>query len=285
MTAALGFRCADGVVLAADSEITGSSSKWSERKIIGFPRLKTHPYFAYSANDVGFAKNIIDRLAAQIKHAEESKSDIVVALRADLKKIHKEYSRLFPQKDDRPSAEMLLTIRNPHQVLLYVIRGVELNRVTDADYIGIGEPIVRTAASPFFQGTFTINAAAQLAVYALMHAKEFGQFVGQRSDVLHMRDNSITGDYWYDENRVKQLEEDFKVFQEALRPLLIAHHFWWLDNESDKTFTLSLKAFVEGITRQRNKRIKESRRIWKELERDMKRDSKEQEEKSQTDLS
>lgn len=271
MTLALGFKCSDGIVLGADSEITGVASKWSEKKIVDFPKLKSHPYFAYSTDDIDFAKGVIGRLAGRIEHAEQTGSDAIAELKGELKKVHKEYSRTYPKKEDRPVLELLLVLRG-QGLNLFTIRGIECTPVSQAGYIGSGEPVGRAIATPLFNNSLTTSDAERLAVYTLMQAKEYVPYVGKQSDIVQIwetPDPLGPFQWWSGQEEVKEMEDDFKVFQKAVQPILTGCYFGASEDEGKDDFPEKLKAFSQTIKDQRRKRMKRSRRLHQEGDTDI----------------
>ena len=265
VTLALGFQCRDGIVLGADSEISGAISKWSEKKILHFPRLKSHPYFAYATDDVDFAKNMIDRLKTCIDHAERGNSNIVAGLKGELKKIRKEYGRTYPPKEERPICDLLLVLRK-QRLRLFLLRGVECTPVAQAEYIGIGEPVARSIATPLFNTIFTTPDAGRLAVYVLMQAKEYVRDVGKRSDVVQIWENpELSGgdQWWYGQDEVKEMEEDFAAFQKSLQPILTGCYFSVFEAEGKDEFREKLRVFSKAIEVQRRKRIRHAKQLHK----------------------
>jgi 20S proteasome alpha/beta subunit len=266
MTLALGFKCSDGIVLGADSEISTDTSKWSERKILDFPKLKSHPYFAYATDDVDFAKGVIERLAVQIERAERGNSNIVAGLKGELKSVQKEYSRTYPKKDERPIFQLLMALRE-QTLALFMIRGVECTPVSQAGYIGSGEPVGRAVATPLFSNSLTTSDAERLAVYTLMQAKEYVPYVGKRSYIVQIWESPDPlgpFQWWSDQEEVKEMEDDFRVFQGALQPILTGCYFGAFDDEGKDDFPEKLKTFSQTIKDQRRKRLKHSRRLHQE---------------------
>lgn len=276
MTIALGFACKDGIVLGADSEITsGGISKWSDKKIIHFPDLATNPYFAFSG-DVPFSKNNIQRLANAIESAEHSGSDIYTRLVAECRKIHKEYLRLYPNKDERPQLDLLLAIRNLKYggLNLYGILGIEPVLVSRDEYIGFGEPIARAVGGPLYHESLTTEEAVHLAVYILMQTKEYAGYCGKYSHVVRIegnwQDEPWRGfdDHWLSVEDTEQIQEDFKIFQSALLPVLASYHFDIYANTEVNDFNDKLKHFARLIKQQRAKRILNARRLKVKHERE-----------------
>jgi hypothetical protein len=269
MTLALGLQCRDGIVLGADSQITGDASKWSEKKIIDFPKLRCHPYFAFATNDVDFAKGVVGRLADCIGNAERVNSEIVSGLKAELKKIHKEYCRLFPKKEERPTCDLLLALYEQH-LSLYLIRGVECVAVPQAEYIGFGESVGRSIATPLFSASFSTQDAERLAVYVLMQAKEYVRDVGKGSDIVQIWENiDPFGPFrwWSSQEVVKEMEEDFAVFQKAVQPILTGCYFGILEEEERDDFQNRLRIFAKTIKAQRHKRIRRARQLRRNSDR------------------
>ena len=93
MTIAAGFRCRDGIVLCTDSQITVQSlSKYPGEKIIGFPKLKSRPIFAF-AGHVNFSKMCIYQIVKEIERTQtDSTLDLYGLLKSECKKLWEEYA-------------------------------------------------------------------------------------------------------------------------------------------------------------------------------------------------
>jgi len=273
MTIGVGFRCSDGVVLGCDSQMTAGSDKWKEKKIVNFPQLglKNDPYFVYASDDADFAKNAVNRLAESIQCAEKGNSEVVPIIRAELKRIHKEYCRIYPKKEDRPIADLLFTLREP-SLALFRVRGIEVTPIGKADYIGIGESVARATADPLFLPTYATHETARLALYALFMAKEYVGFIDKPFHIVQLRDipNSdlipSPRTQWLEEEEMERMEQDFKVFLAAISPVLRSCYFEVSKNPELDNFEEKLKTFSKRIRTQHQKYIQRAKRLRKELD-------------------
>lgn len=271
MTVAIGFNCVDGVVLGADSEMTGGISKWADKKIHSFlgPEFKSQPHFAYTTDDVDFAKNVVNRLASAIKTAEKGNSQLIPAVKGELKKIHKEYSRIYPKKEERPVVEILLALYDP-EPSLYVLRGVEATPVSRAEYIGWGDLAARSTADPLFSPELKTYEAASLATYGIFMAKEYAKYVGKPSHVvmLQRRSEVIWGPtvFWLKQEEIQEMESDFKAFLGSISPVLCSCYFETYEDPKIDKFEEKLKTFTQHMKKQHRKYIRRAKRYDEEVQ-------------------
>lgn len=99
MTIAAGFRCNDGVVLCADTQINAGVSKFPESKMRMYGQLTCAPVFVF-AGDVEFSTMAIDIIADAIEDAEAKKSRIIEAVRSEAIKVYTRYRELSPDGRD-----------------------------------------------------------------------------------------------------------------------------------------------------------------------------------------
>jgi 20S proteasome alpha/beta subunit len=83
MTIAVGFRCDDGVILAADTEITHWQSRSYESKILDISAGYHSCYLAYSG-DVMFTKEITEDLKEVVAQTEKA-TELAHALKRKIK--------------------------------------------------------------------------------------------------------------------------------------------------------------------------------------------------------
>src|SRR5271170_6684014 len=70
MTIAAGFKCSDGIVLCADSQMTASDgTKYNAPKIFSYSENQVDAVFAFAGSEV-FSKMCIERLAKRILASE-----------------------------------------------------------------------------------------------------------------------------------------------------------------------------------------------------------------------
>jgi 20S proteasome alpha/beta subunit len=118
MTIAAGFKCRDGVILCADSQITLDQGKKYQAKIFGINK-RAGMYLVYSG-DVLFARELVDALQGAMKE-QIGKSALNEVRRIYKQFHHKHYTQ--PPKAEKSFASILITARERDQMLLYYASG------------------------------------------------------------------------------------------------------------------------------------------------------------------
>src|SRR5260370_12550925 len=97
MTIAAGFRCVDGVVLCADTEMSAGYSKFSQSKFRMFSKLDSRPAFIY-AGDRDFSFMAIRQIAKEIARAMPKRTDVIEAIEKKTLEIHTRYYPLSTEQ-------------------------------------------------------------------------------------------------------------------------------------------------------------------------------------------
>jgi hypothetical protein len=219
MTIALGFPCKDGVVLAADSEITGPNSEKSyEQKLFIYPELVCKPAFAY-AGTVNFSHDAIRKLKESLLRAEADASDLEMVLRAECKAIWADGAKR------KEWLELLIAIRQKGAYSLYVIRGgPDLRPLDSPGCLGVGAgPLTHYILDGFWQRGLSTSQAATVAAFAVAQAKRFVQYCGGEAQILSLRNGVLEFPLLLPPKTTKELEQSFAGLQQALRPLLLSY--------------------------------------------------------------
>jgi 20S proteasome alpha/beta subunit len=216
MTIGIVFKCIDGAVLCADTQLTipfPYSSKYPGLKIFGFPELQSQPFFTY-AGEVAFSTMCINRLADRIAQAEKAGREVAETLTGECKKIHNEYSRLYP--DGRLTLGLLLVLRRPDASLaLYKIIAPSVAPLLSPPFecIGVGTPVAQSVIVPLCSPSITTNEAARIGYYALSQAKQFVEGCGGQTEMVTFREGEARRGY-YD-----IVEEHTVIFERHLSEL------------------------------------------------------------------
>jgi len=191
MTMAVGFVCEDGVVIAADRQLTSPNFTYPECKLGGHKWVKGRSIWAYSGN-ADTAKRLAEELWKDDCFGQFSKvsewSDISERLQLALKKClaKKEgFQTLF--------AAWTEGAKLPY---LFLTNGINVIGVQKCDVIGTADsPLTRFLRGVFlsFPSYPTIQQAINWAIYFILQTKIYdGQFVGGGTDVWSIDSNRQT---------------------------------------------------------------------------------------------
>lgn len=237
MTIAVGLVCNNGVVLAADTEITyGATSKKEESKL--FRISHELGCWATYTGVSDFAKEFVDRLRNLEKALSPSGA---------LSLIRSEYNQMLDvqrkrHKDERSYAEFLITIRIPSEksiygatAHLYQLRGDHCFSVDSYAAIGAGEEhassLFQTLHHPF---NLTIEAI-ETAIYAIQKTKRTVQFVDGRTEILDIASDAESDVIDLGKEEIKAIEESYNFLENEFRALIRAFPSPMTEENFDKT--------------------------------------------------
>ena len=257
MTIAAGFRCSDGVVLCADTQMTYPGLlKFPGSKIRLFNRMGCQPAFAL-AGQVDFSNMAIHRLAMVALDAERKGLDIHDAVTKECVAIHREYFPLYsPSERLELSLLFAMRVKKDTPVHLFEIRGPVIAPITTYGCIGSGTYFGTSIAQTLYKSTLTVQQVAQMCVYLLFAVKKNVDGCGGKSQIVCLSDSggwSTLADF----DRVSSIEsreEDYEVFEDSLRHILL--EFTDYDVPS-RDFDKRLSDFSAEISERRSKRLKD----------------------------
>lgn len=260
MTIAAGFRCADGVVLCADTQMTLGITKFPESKFRFYGSLKCEPAFVY-AGDRDFSVMAIDMISEAISSAEQSGREITEAVRKTLVEIHRKYFPLPTFKDQEPlylRALACFWINGTRS--LFSISGPDLAPADGCRCIGIGEYLGPYVTQIAFDKNLKWREAIYSAAYLLFCAKEFVPYCGGKPEIMSLRD------------RGRHFEKAGPMFNQFfdIQPEVLETHFRNLHSElrnvvlgfgnlslNKKKYQEVLAAFSKNLEAMRKPHLKE----------------------------
>jgi 20S proteasome alpha/beta subunit len=253
MTIVAGFRCADGVVLAADTEITldGGVGKTYASKIFTLNSdLGCH--LAYTGVS-DFVAELVDHLQPNLvgKSPVEARAIIKTAYRDFME----EHCTNAP-KDEKTWAHILVTIREEKKVHLYQARGRHFREIKEYAVLGIGQDQAESAFKPMYFDWISMQQAEYAMVYALRSVKGFVQGCGGDSELRRIED---VGN-WLSEldaivpQSTKEIEEDFDFLDREIRKVILAFSVLTRDTND---FDGVLSSVSARVTQYRAKRLQE----------------------------
>lgn len=256
MTVAAGLVCHNGVVLAADTEVTylGGTGKLYESKIFSINR-EAGCYLTYTG-DPEFAKELVDRLRERIEKQHDPEL-IKLAIKGEYSDMLNEQRGTGDVEENIP-AWFLVTIRkdirdqgklHDYKTDLYMVRGKRFFQVEKYAALGIGEEMATAVFEPLYLGLST-RENVYIAIYAIHKVKRAIQGVGGTTTIIEiLNDASLPfGDFGKEE--VRRIEEEFDFLDDAVRPLLIA----FPSEMTTDNFNSTLKRLVDRPKTRRTRR-------------------------------
>lgn len=227
VTIGVGFLCADGILLCADTQITWPEAhKYYERKIFIRMRPQWTVGFTYAGNP-NVAKSVDGKLEAAID---------LIPRPFTVAKIQNCLEALLSTMDvldtDPAGLHMLCGVVAPeehHMIMLKTERKI-VSRVRDFDYVGVGDSSllrymsVLIGAKPEYR---KLAEAFPLAVYLVFQAKRYIDGCGGETDAVVIKPDGVI----QDKGRDKTFDAE--------------HHFLWLENSASAVIRSTFNPLVD----------------------------------------
>jgi hypothetical protein len=250
VTIAAGFVCKEGVLLCADTEHTGWTSKFHDSKVDNFEIAGGKIAFALAGNS-SFAWSAIQKCRTRLQGVKPEN-----ALDELDQVLEKEYRRHVLNNPNSANLgyELLIALGIPPKpVELYVTSETCVRRVSTFECVGIGRELASFIIRPTFTGLMPQRKALALAAYALVAVKESISGCGGMSVYLLLQSDGNVGIVTSDHEGVcENLESYSKTFDFSTRQLLMA----LADEDADD------KDFERNLTEIFNQRILSVRHEW-----------------------
>jgi hypothetical protein len=259
MTIAVGFRCSDGIVLCADSQMSAPSDgmKYNAQKTFSYSGNQVDAVFAFAGTEV-FSKMCIERLARRILASELS--NVEQALQEEALSIHEAYSPRATVTTTDYDLNVLVGVRftsgADDGIALFHIEGPAVSPpIKTFDCIGVGRMVARQAISLFYSDSLTVQEASRVGVYCLKQTKEHVGECGGPSQVIMLWDDSKevfgpTAPYSVEKTDILEIEGGFAALFEALRPVFLSFNN---TRSYDPSFTKHLRESAKAIKKVWNK--------------------------------
>jgi 20S proteasome alpha/beta subunit len=231
MTIAVGFMCTDGIVLAADREVSTPSVKVEDRKawIYAYPRQAPDPVLRIGivgAGDYSFIKFASEQLDAQLaawfgQHSDIDMDEVGEAIQSVISDIH--HNHLYPYGDPhlRPEIDLLIAIWIASKGYRLVSTSLTaVTKVWNYEAVGIGRDLAHFLVRRFYADRIAMSSAMLWASYVLMHAKRYVPKCGGPSDVIAMFQSGTTG--MVKKETVAEYERIATEFETAMHPAFLA---------------------------------------------------------------
>jgi 20S proteasome alpha/beta subunit len=218
MTIAVGFRCVDGVVLAADSQYTEGLAKLYGQKIFPIPSNSYYALTIAGSGAVPSLKGIVGQIEEKLQQQIGAKSTSFSALKSIVEEVLRTYypkhidSAPKAKRDDLEVQLLVAAWVAGHGTRLFETYRTFVTEVAQHRSIGAGSLLVeflrKTLLPP--SGRPSVEVAKPLAAYMVWAAREFVQFCGGRTFVRALLNNGTDRRVWSEE--IREAEEYFQDF-------------------------------------------------------------------------
>lgn len=233
MTVAVGFMCTDGIVLAADREISTPTVKLDDQKawLYSYPKQTddTAPLLRVGiagAGDYSFIKFAAERIDAQLdawiaQHGAVEIDDVNDAIQTVLTDVHHEHLYPYGQPHERPTIDLLIGIwLRSGRMRLARSSLTAVTKVWNYEAVGIGSDLANFLVRRFYSQRIPLSSAMFWASYALMHAKKYVPGVGGGSDIIALFKSGTAGHLKAE--HIAKYEKYAIEFEKAIHPVFLA---------------------------------------------------------------
>jgi hypothetical protein len=263
MTIAAGFRCQDGVILCADTQMTYGISKFEQSKLRFYNTIPTRPAFVF-AGDRDFSSMAIRLIAKAISTAGTERVDPIEAMSNTARKIYEDY---LPFNDpERFELNALATLEFNKKRTLWLISGPVVSPVNQAECIGMGSYLGYYVLDSMLPRSVKLWDAVYIAVYLLALAKKYVAYCGNESQIVVFED----GKGWFpfppdplEFISIREMESDFDQLNRGLSKVLLGLNNFGLKSEE---YQASLERLTGQATKLRSKRAEQIKRYIEEYE-------------------
>jgi len=259
MTITAGFRCKNGVVLCADSEITLTQGKTYEAKLFTINE-EQEAYLAYAGSSF-----FIKELVGSLRDTSEGKTGktLIDAIRKTYKSLHnKHYTK--PPKGEKSFADILVTARHGKWISLYAGSGRHWFLVDKYQTFGVGQDQAEPIFNPLYSSDISTTETSFMAIYALRRIKGFVQGCGGPTEIRQVDDaGRFFSRYVWGKERIKRAEEDYDFFEKTMRPILLSLPDTLSTDK--KKFNALVSQMVKELRRRRAGRLQIEEREFNEF--------------------
>jgi hypothetical protein len=250
VTIAAGFVREEGVLLCADTEHTGWTSKFHDSKLDHFEIPGGKIAFALAGNS-SFAWSAIQKCRDRLQGV--APQDIMVELEQLLETEYRRHVLGHPNYADVRYDLLVAVWAPPERVALYATSETCIRKIDGFECIGIGCELASFIIRPTFLRLMPERKALSLAAYALVEVKEsISGCKGMSVYLLLQNDGKVGTLTSIHKGKCEQLEEYSKTYDFITRELLMA-----LTDEDTEDAD-----FERNLTEIFNQRILQVRHKW-----------------------
>lgn len=171
MTIAAGFRCADGVLIGADSRIEDGFIKWDEDKVHVCSRDEDHAVLLAGAGETNRILDCVDRLRSSpgLSDGRASVGGLKQAIRQFSES--KAYRELSKATGGQLPIELIFAIRSQGETDLLHLAGVSLHPITSYVCVGSGYAVCRYLADLLYSPDATVDLFMRVLMFIFREAK------------------------------------------------------------------------------------------------------------------
>jgi 20S proteasome alpha/beta subunit len=189
MTIAIGMLCSDGIVLAADRQLTRTDGhKYQEQKIFPIDGGDWKAVLTY-AGDPGFVKEVQQRLVDSLNKKE---------VKADFRAIHNSLEEILNsmgrQYGDVGTELLVAAWASRERAQLWKFDGRSIHQAYGFNCLGVGDSsLISYLSINLYRTEFTIQEGIRLAVYCVSKANEFIDKCAGGPDVATLNQEGTIG--------------------------------------------------------------------------------------------
>jgi 20S proteasome alpha/beta subunit len=259
-TLVVGFRCNDGVILGADSQLTVPNwFKYPESKLRYFKGRTYRAFFGY-AGDVDFSKMCIHDLTNKLRQVDQKDDSI------DLRELLKDeaqriYVRYYAADDPTSILNLLIAFQQSgKKCVLTKILGKDVVTCPTYEFLGTGEHLARAIGGSRYRSRMSMKEVLPIAVFTLAEAKEHVYGVSGNSQLILIHD--IKDDVnVVQQSSIEEMEKAYAEFNSASREFLIQYCDLQV---KDEAFNAAMETYTRRLALYRNRVFRYRRYMEKE---------------------
>lgn len=217
---AAAFRCKDGIVLCADTELTHAQSlKYEGGKIKTFEQEGVSVGIT-GAGDWDYLRMAFEKTIKRLSVASPNLESIRECFEQAVQEIYNIHIPLCPP-DRWPNFELLGAIRTPDGNLGVIkTSDTAVIRSFNFEMSGAGTILGKYLADAIYDSSMTVRQGVYLAIYILSLVKKYVPGVGGHSDVLALGSNGEVKTTTIED--IADLESHFARFDLVMKPILLS---------------------------------------------------------------
>ena len=265
MTIAAGFKCSDGFVLCADTEITFVDYYKENRAKLRASRLPNCDLYWAICGDIDFVNMLMGKI---VEAVEESPNDMQ-EIRNEIERVCIDVSNAYPNHP-QPQIPLLIHESGTVNTKFVKLSGPIVSPVSDWVCVGSGQPLATHLIGDAYKRTMTMQRVCILAVYALTHVKHHAFGCGGASQIV-MIDNhgNITPFMTKGPGEHNPEQEDFEKYvigmDRAVRSFTFGVLGEQLSREEFEGHLKTLASSLRDISEERLAKVEAERAIFESL--------------------
>ena len=225
MTIALGFSCDDGLVLAADAELSTDVDRTAGQKawFLRFPKKSTSPTLKVGiagAGSIDFLRYTKDL----IEHSLRPEMDLNAAhgvIQGVINKVHQKHIYKYGQPHERQHLDinMVIGIVAKDGRKLFSTALTTISQVDSYHAVGVGRTLSNFLVNRLGRDRYTGSEAVSLAAQVLLYTSRYVKDVGGPRNILLMHDLGVDSGF-LPPDFIKRRENFIDRFDAAIQPVM-----------------------------------------------------------------